>query len=103
MYLTVLDIDAEHRSVIVVVMSKENMDRMRNADPITLISTMEGGWMPVLKYCQISFILAYEEDWKTLEKVVTAAGATSSALLRYLRRGYQFSEALGDGKTGWKI
>lgn len=101
MYLALLDIDAQHRSVIIIVISKVNMDRMRKADPITLISKMEGGMMPVPRYCEISFILAYEEDWEALEKV--AKTSTQGELMQYLRRGYKFDSDQGDGKTGWKI
>lgn len=102
MYLALLDIDAERRSVIIVVISKANLDRMRNADPITLVSVMEGGKMPVPKYCQLSFVLAYEEDWEALEKIASKEDSLSREVLLYLGRGYKFQEDMGNGRVGWK-
>lgn len=73
------------RSVLVVVIEKDNFSRMQCADPITLESSERGGMMPPIKFPEnFSMLLAYEEDQPELYRI--GATGDSIALLRYLER-----------------
>jgi hypothetical protein len=96
MICAMINIDEVSRSVLLVVIEKENLDRMKRADPITLESIPSGGILGRPKYPNdFNLLVAYEEESAELYKLVqTGSGAD---LLRYLERGRVFDPNT-DGK-----
>jgi len=88
MILTMANDDQEHRTILVIVIQKDNMERMKQADPISLDSVARGGMLPVPKYPdRMELVIAYEED----DAALMAAGrAGFQQLVRHLARGYNF-------------
>jgi hypothetical protein len=96
MVYTMLNIDTTKESVIIVVIEKDNLRRMREADPASLESVNRGGVMEVPKYPQaLSLLIAYENDDDELYKRVRAGDMMD--LLRWLERGRKFIQG-EDGK-----
>ena len=77
------------RSVIVVVIEADNLQRMKKGDPATLETHSLGGVLPDILYpTNYGVLVAYEEDEVELYKMArTGDGAD---LLRYLERGRKF-------------
>lgn len=96
MIVSMLDIDKTQESILVVVIEKDNLERMENADPITLESIHRGGMMPVPKYPQaFSMLIACEKDEVELYRRVREEGAVE--LFAWLERGRTWVEGV-DGK-----
>lgn len=96
MIVAMLNIDKLQESILVVVIEKDNLDRMRKADPFSLESASRGGIMPAIKYPnKFSMLMAYEEDEVELYKI--AGSPDKGDLLRYLERGRKFIQGI-DGK-----
>ena len=76
-------------TTLIVVLDKANTDRMVTADPITLHSWSQGGFLPTIEYPEnLELIIAYEEE---VSKVIDLAyRGKHDDLLKYLGRGYQF-------------
>lgn len=73
------------RHVMVIVLSPDNLSRMKMADPITIDEAFGR---------EISLTIAFEQDADTL----TTRCADSQELMKYLQRGYKFSTVTGDGQ-----
>ena len=71
------------RTVIVVVIEADNMQRMKKGDPATLEHRNRGGILPTIDYPEnYAVLVAYEEDEVELYKK-----AKTGELLQYLERG----------------
>ena len=77
-------------SVLIVIIEKDNLDRMKRADPITIEGASRGGKvMPgILFPDNLSLLIAYEED--DVELYTLAKTGDLSALLHWLERGRKF-------------
>lgn len=90
------------RTVIVVVIEPENMDRMRQADPITLETQSLGGVLPDIQYpTNYGILIAYEPvDEVELYKRARLGGGE---LLSYLERGRKFLRHVDGPEHSFKI
>lgn len=80
-------------SVFLLIIEKENLDRMKQADPITLEAVSRGGQVlsQIAYPANCSIIVAYEEDDTELYRLVRAGDAL--ALVKYVLRGERFDPA----------
>ena len=94
MIATVFNIDEKQESFLIICFEKDNLERMKQHDPITLESRARGGKiLHLAKYpAALSILIAYEEDDVALYKLAKANDA--QALLRYLERGRQWRPGL---------
>ena len=85
-----LNFEEEKSSVLLIVFEKDNLERMKQADPITIESPRRGGKiMQGIKYPEsLSLLIAYEEDDAELYRLSKAGDLL--ALLTYLERGRKF-------------
>lgn len=82
-------LDLKDESILLIVIERDNLERIRNADPISLESKNRGGMMPVPKHPEaFSLLIAYEDDQVELYRRVREGSA--SDLLRWLERGRKF-------------
>jgi hypothetical protein len=96
MIAAMVNIDERQQSVLVVVIEKDNLDRMKQADPITLESIRAGGALVPPRYpLNLSLLLAYEENDAELYRM--AKSANSLDFIKYLERGFKFKPEI-DGK-----
>jgi hypothetical protein len=97
MIICSIDLPSPDRTVLVIVMEKDNLDRMRRADPITLESRSMGGHvMPKIRHPEnLSLLIAYEEDDVALYRL--ARSGDMLGLLHYLERGRTWKPEV-DGK-----
>lgn len=96
MIFSMLNDDEKRESIIILVIERENLERMRRADPATLESPQRGGIMQTPKYPeQLSILVAYEGDDAELYRRIRAENLAE--LLRWLERGRQFDPER-DGK-----
>jgi hypothetical protein len=89
-------------SILVIIIERDNLDRMREADPITLESQDKGGVMPVPRYPRdFSMLIAYEEDQP---KIMDYARRHDLAgMIEYLERGRKFIEGLDGAEHSKRI
>jgi hypothetical protein len=100
MILIPFDMDAQQESGIVVIIERDNLDRMMQADPITLQTATDAraGFLKPIKYPQkFSVMIAYEEDSGLLYQLAQAGDVR--ALIQHIQRGYQFKD--NDGRRGY--
>lgn len=90
MIVAMLNDPVRRQSVFIVVIERENLDRMREADPITIESPRRGGIMPIPNYSDLSVLIAYEEDKEQLMEMVKKHDIRG--LLQHLERGRKFIE-----------
>lgn len=97
MIICAIDLPNPDRTILVMVIEKENLDRMRKGDPITLESAAMGGHvMPRIRHPEnLSLLIAYEEDDVELYRM--ARSQDTVALLRYLERARTWKPEM-DGK-----
>lgn len=97
MIITAVDLPNPDRTILVIVIEKDNLDRMKVADPITLESRSMGGHvMPKIRHPEnLSLLVAYEEDEVELYKLARAGDLLG--LLRYVERGRMWKPEV-DGK-----
>jgi hypothetical protein len=88
------------RSILIVIIQRDNLERMREGDPITLESPSNGGIMPIPKYIlDYNMLIAYEEDEP---KVMDFAKRRDwYGLVAYLERGRKFIKGV-DGVENTK-
>jgi hypothetical protein len=96
-----LNLDHRHSSILIVVIERENLDRIKKADPITMGSVKKGGWLEIPKYPQdFSIFLAYEEDQDELYR---RARADRGKFLEWLERGRVFIKDVDGVEHTFKI
>lgn len=96
MIFSMLNNDEKRESIIILVIERENLERMRRADPITVESPQRGGIMQTPKYPeQLSMLVAYEGDDTELYRRVGTGNLLE--LLGWLKRGWRFDPER-DGK-----
>ena len=102
MIMSMVNIPGEGRSLLVIVIEKDNFERMQKADPISFESTRAGGFLPPPMFpLNMSVLIAYEEDQETLYELGRQAKNPEGVieLIKYLERGRVFVEGK-DGKIG---
>jgi hypothetical protein len=73
-------------TVLVVVLEKENMDRMRVGDPLDVQFTKYKGRLPIdVPLRNVDLVIAYEEDLTTIMKFQKEQNL--AGLMRYIERG----------------
>jgi hypothetical protein len=96
MIAAMINVDELQQSILFVVIERDNLDRMKKADPATLESVMKGGILaPPRWYMNFSVLIAYEEDDAELYRRVNESNGLE--LLQWLERGRKFIKGL-DGK-----
>ncbi len=94
-------INFSDRSLLVVVIERENLDRMRKADPITLESFKHGGLLPVPEHPDnFSVIIAYEEDDAELYRM---ARGPLREFVRWLERERRWNDNTDGKKNAFKL
>jgi len=94
MIAAMMNVPETRDSILVVVIEKDNLDRMRTGDPATLESISKGGILPPPIYpLNLSMLVAYEED--ETELYIKAQG-DKLKFLEWLQRGWKFIK----GKDG---
>jgi hypothetical protein len=82
-------------SFLIVVIEADNLERMKQGDPITLNTEEFGGVLSNLDPSKLQMIIAYEQDSTKLQEIAATGDAT--ALINWLSRGYKFIP----GVDGW--
>ena len=96
MVAAILNFDQTQESVMLIVIERDNLERMEKADPITLESVERGGVLMPARYPhQLSLLIAYEKDDAELYRLVRESSMVE--LLRWLERGRKWIEQ-EDGK-----
>lgn len=96
MILATINIDELRMTMVLVVIERDNLERMKEADPITLESINYKGLLEVPKYPNnLNLLIAYEEDDEELYRLAQQGGML---LLKYLERGRKWRE----GEDGTK-
>jgi hypothetical protein len=89
------------RTVIVVVIEPENLERMSKGDPATLETKSLGGILPNIDYPEnYSVLVAFETDEAELYK---KARGDRAEFLRYLERGRRFIKGQDGTENAFKI
>ena len=97
MIMTMINLDKYQQTILIVVFDKSNLDRMGQADPITLESVKKGGLLPVPAYPQnFSILLGYEENDAELYRMAKIGGVE---LLKWLERGRKWTDQDGRSKS----
>jgi hypothetical protein len=97
MICAMLNIDPQQKSILFIVIEKDNLDRMKKADPITIESVKSGGILGQPKYPKdFSLLVAYEDDSPELYKLMQKGNPYD--ILQYLERGRVFDPNV-DGKV----
>src|ERR1017187_2879932 len=92
MILIQLNDDKTKRSMLVLVLETDNFERMKQADPITLMPKADGGFIHPIKYPDgFSFVVAFEEN----SGACYALQNDPQALIQHLNRGYKFTAVDG--------
>jgi hypothetical protein len=101
MVIGMLDIDELSQSILFIVLEKDNVERMKMADPVTLESIRKGGMLaPIMYPRNFSILVAIEED---SDEVYRRARGNRMEFLEWLERGRVFIEGV-DGKVhGFRI
>lgn len=87
-----LNDDKAKRSMLVLVLEADNFERMKHADPITLMPKACGGFINPIRYPDgFSFIVAFEDDAGRCYELQN----DPQALIRHLSRGYDFTAVDG--------
>lgn len=99
MIASVINIPERKRSIIVIVIEPDNLERMSKGDPATLESRSLGGIMPRIDFPEnYAVLVAYELDEVELYKK-----ARAGELLGYLERGRRFIKGLDGAENSCKI
>jgi hypothetical protein len=85
MLVTMVNDSFTKRSVLYVVIEKDNLERMEKADPFTLEAVREGGVMPPIEFPDnFNLLIAYEPNSEELQEMARRGGFE---FMRYLERG----------------
>ena len=87
-------------SLLVIVIERDNLERMEKGDPITLKSKRMGGLLTAVeKPDNMHVIVAFEQDSSHVYEFLQRQD--KMGLLQYLTRGYTFAAKDGSpGKVG---
>lgn len=92
MIAAMVNIKEERRSLLLVVLEKDNLDRMARADAVTLESIAAGGALqPPMYPFNLSLLIATELNH---EELVQRAKGDTGEFIRWLERGRQFIEGV---------
>jgi hypothetical protein len=91
MILVYVDIPEKQRTVLCIVLEKDNLDRMREGDPVTLESPDAGGLLRRPRFPEgLSILVAYLEDSAEFYEIADKNVGNPRALLRYLEKKRQW-------------
>jgi hypothetical protein len=86
-----INVHDEQRTVLAIVLEKDNLERMKQGDPATLESVNFGGVLPAPAYWQrLSILIAYLEDSTEFYEIARRSKADPVELLRYLEKNRQW-------------
>jgi hypothetical protein len=94
------DVEAKEKgqpgtSGLIVILERDNMERMQEADPVTLAPKSQGGMLPAVKYPDnFSMIIAYEPEPSQIYAL--ASEGRFKDIIDHVMRGYKFTKL--DGK-----
>ena len=95
MMIGMMDIDELSQSILFIVLERDNVERMRKADSVTLESICKGGLLqPIMYPRNFSIFVAIEEDQDELYR---RARGDRLEFLRWLERNRVFIPSV-DGK-----
>lgn len=81
----------EQRTVTCIILEKENLDRMREGDPVTLESSNQGGVLkPAFFPNRMSVLIAYLEDSREFYEIAHKNPGNPLPLLAYLEKHRQW-------------
>jgi hypothetical protein len=90
-----VDVDELRSSTIIMVLEPDNLERMKQADPITLVPSSGGGALRPFKYPNsVGLLIAYEPDPGPLYEMAKD-NESAKKIVPYLMRGYEMT-----GKDG---
>ena len=85
MLVTMVNDTFAQRSILYVIIEKDNLERMEKADPITLESVAAGGLLAPIQFPEdFSLLIAYEPNTEELYEKARRGGIE---FMRYLERG----------------
>jgi hypothetical protein len=94
--------DQAQRSMLYVILAKENVERMAQADPAVLPSTSAGGLIETVKYPANFYIfLCYEPDTGLLMEALSEGN--TAHLMSFLLRGYKVLETDGQEICNFRL
>jgi hypothetical protein len=101
MIAAMLNMDAEGRSILIVVIESGNLRRMELGDPATLESIFNGGVLQPPRYpLNFNVLIGYDPDEKKLHEM---AMGDPIEFLRYLERGRKFYKEIDGEENTIKI
>jgi len=86
--MIVMPVNGPDKTLLVVIIETDNLERMKLADPITLNSVQQGGVVNIRHPHNCEILIAYEED----TSFIMALGKNNDfeGVYKYLIRGFQF-------------
>lgn len=94
--------DQSRESVLFIILERDNLDRMKKADPITLSTEGLKGILPSPKYPdRMGVMVAYEEDEVAVYQL--AQSGDTHAMFQYVMRGYKWKRDLDGDHNAFKI
>jgi hypothetical protein len=101
MIAAMINIDEFQQSILLVVIERDNLERMKKADAATLESVNQGGVLIPPRYPQnFGALIAYEEDDAELYR---RAKGNPVELLQWLERGRKFIKGLDGAENVFSI
>jgi len=96
-----LNLDKMARSILIVVLEDNNLDRMKKADAVTLESILNGGVLPPPRYpLNLNVLIAYEPDEVELYK---RSQGDPWELLEWLERGREFIKGVDGTENSFSM
>ena len=86
--MLLIPINTEESTLILVVLEKDNLDRMKQADPITMSYSDIKDMVDIRHPNNYHLVVAYEENTEYLISLIK--DGKISVALKYLNRGYNF-------------
>lgn len=89
MIQTIANDPENKRTYLVVIIERDNFERMKRADPITINPLLEGGTLPPIMFPErFNIVIAYEEDAGPVYEALRRNDM--GAVIRHVTRGFTF-------------
>ena len=89
MIAAMVNFDDQKQTILVIVIEPDNFERMKEADPVTLESTTEGGWLQPPQFpFNFSILFGYETNQEELHS--KAKTLNPAEFIKWLERGRKF-------------
>lgn len=90
-------VDTAHETIIIIILERENLARMKAADPVTLEPVQYGGVLQKIGHPHsVRIVIAYEDPADSVYEI--ARTGDGQRLFEYVMRGYKYVTDLGDGQ-----